>query len=760
MNGLFHRRLTLTVLLLLSLAFILNGPAARLAQAQEIASVEQLKTEAFKALRGGQFDRTTELLSRAASLSTDPSLPKMVLWTKQFDTQRQGFLAERRQQYDKTVANVQLLLKNAKRDQAMDLAARAYLLADDKKAFGQEPWVRTLVTAAAKDATGYEQSQQWLRASRLYFDLSTIEPATPEWKDQLKLSARRVRLQALYTPEVFKEIQQSKVKEDDEVERLLNPTTRPATKPATQASDPDDEKADNGAIDWRDSVKGIQYDMLGEALEKAQKDYYREITYRALMAGGINGLKAMLTTNGLEKAFPTLGDQPKRDEFLKALDDGLDKARAATNETEQTVLSTFLAVLRTANRNTVRLPEEVLTNEFADGALGVLDPFTSMIWPSDQEDFTTATKGEFSGVGIQIERDADGSLKVVSPLEDTPAYKAGIKAGDVITHVDGKMVKGISLNQAVKKIKGPTGTPVSLTVRSLDGTVKDYPLRRDTIKVGSIKGWLHKPGGGWDYMVDPAQKIAFVRLTNFTSTSSQDLDKAMAQMHQDGAKGMILDLRSNPGGLLTSATDIVDKFIKEGVIVSTHPDRDTPNQSAVIKAKGDGAEAGLPLVVLVNQLSASASEIVSGALKDHHRALIVGDRTFGKGSVQMLFSLSNHAAYLKLTTSHYYLPNGRCIHREENSTEWGVDPDLTVEMTPEQMRAVMDARQEMDVLRDARTPGPGNPLPLQTQPEPKVAQPPATGPTTASVKKDLLAADPQLSAALLLLRLQLAGAQL
>src|SRR5439155_4463970 len=145
-------------------------------------------------------------------------------------------------------------------------------------------------------------------------------------------------------------------------------------------------------------------------------------------------------------------------------------------------------------------------------------------------------------------------------------------------------------------------------------------------------------------------------------------------------------------------------FMGDGVIVSTHPGRDTGNPATVARARKDDDDSDLPLVVLVNQYSASASEIVSGCLKDQKRALIVGERTFGKGSVQMLFQLADRTAQLKLTTSHYYLPNGKCIHREENSTEWGVDPDVTIEMTPEQMRAAIDARQELDVLRDVDSP--------------------------------------------------------
>jgi carboxyl-terminal processing protease len=290
--------------------------------------------------------------------------------------------------------------------------------------------------------------------------------------------------------------------------------------------------------------------------------------------------------------------------------------------------------------------------------------------------------------------------------------------------------------------------------------VKDYSIRRETIHVASIKGWTHRPGGGWEYYVDPQQRIAYLRLTNFTGDTAKELDHAIEHLRESNARGIILDLRYNPGGLLSAATDVVDKFLREGVIVSTRPDRETGNQPTVAVAKPDDGDCDLPLVVLVNQYSASASEIVSGALKDQHRALIVGERTFGKGSVQMLFPLADRTAFLKLTTSHYYLPSGRCIHREENSKEWGVDPDVTVEMTPDQMRAAIDARQELDILRDVNAkPAEGEQSKLKDKAE--VAKDVKDSVAVkAKEKKGLLPSDPQLSAALLLLRLELSGAQL
>jgi carboxyl-terminal processing protease len=584
---------------------------------------------------------------------------------------------------------------------------------------------------------------------RLYADLSSIEPAVPEWKDKLKLATRRIRLLALYTPGGIKALQESESKEREAVDALLNPSTQPATK---KADDKDDDQNDAFKIDWRETVKGVRPDMLVDALKHARNNYYRPVEYKDLLVGGIKGLRAIATTKGLEQTFKGLGDERKRSEFVQLLDQRMNEAQNAGNA--QGVIDDMVAKLRGDIRDTVDIQEEVWLSEFADGAFAELDPFSSMIWPSDLEEFNKTTQGEFSGVGIQIQSDEDGSLKVVSPLEDSPAYKAGIKAGDIITKIDGKNAKGITLNQAVKTITGKSGTMVTLTVRSPAGAVKDYPIERKTIKVASVKGWLHRPGGGWDYFVDSSNKIAYIRLTNFTKSTTEELNKASEELKAKGAKAMILDLRYNPGGLLSAATEVSDKFLQDGLIVSTRADREgTPNSPTFAAAERTDDEIALPLVVLVNQYSASASEIVSGALKDQNRAKVVGERTFGKGSVQMLFPLSSRTAYLKLTTSHYYLPSGKCIHREENSQEWGVDPDLTIEMTPEQMRAAIDARQDLDVLHDANVPdAPAEGKDKQIKQESKDVKE-----AVAKATKDPMQSDPQLSAALLLLKLQLAG---
>src|SRR5687768_11540280 len=258
--------------------------SADAAAAQEqVATVAQLKSEAFKALRGGKFDLTSELLDRAAKLSKDPADQQMATWTGSFESQRKEFAAERHKQYEKAVANVHMLIEKGKADYAVDVAARAFLLADDKKAFRQEKWVDELIGNTVKSAETYEKGEQWLKALRLYSDLGSVEPANPLWKERLKLATRRVRLLALYTPDVLKNLQESESKEREEVDALLaaaNPdpaTTKPATKPAKEK---DDANADAFRINWKETLNGVQMDMLWQALIDARNNYYREVGYK------------------------------------------------------------------------------------------------------------------------------------------------------------------------------------------------------------------------------------------------------------------------------------------------------------------------------------------------------------------------------------------------------------------------------------------------------------------------------------------------
>jgi len=735
--------LTLAILLspVSAVALRAQTPPAAADQQSQLATVEQLKNEAFKAFRSGNLDRSDELIRTAASMSGDQSLAQMSQWIAQYRSQRADFLAERHKQYDKVVTDVQKLVDNGFEGFAIDKAGEAFTLADNKDDFNKVAWVSKLVQDGSKLGDGYEKSEDWIKARRVWADLAVIEPANPAWKEKLNTANRRVRLLALYTPDDFTKMFEVDLKDRIAADHVLKgPSTQPTTEPTTKPlADNNDFKTD-----WRDSLKGIRADMLNSALENAKDNYWKDVNYRKLLTGGLKGIQALITTKGLEKTFPSMADAEKRDAFAKDLQDQFDKVSNLNNpDDERRAARTMLATLQHFNDQTLQLPKEVLINEFADGAFTELDQFSNMIWPSEVEEFNKTTQGEFGGVGIQIQNDDEGNLKVVSPVEDTPAYKLGVKAGDIITKINGKGAKNITTTQAVKVITGAPGTDVTLTIRSVvDGTEKDYTIRREKINVASVKGWKRVNGTTqWDYFIDQQQKIAYLRLTNFTKHSSTELNMALAEIKAGGARGVILDMRYNPGGLLMSAVEISDKFLGDGTIVSTRADRDNaaqPPQSVEASAKSDDCQ--LPMIVMVNQYSASASEIVAGALKDHHRATLVGERTFGKGSVQMLFPLAQRTSYLKLTTSHYYLPSGRCIHREENSTTWGVDPDVVIEMTPKQMTEAIEARQDQEVIRDGASP--------------------TAEPTTKPAKKDVLASDSQLATALLIMRLQLAGASM
>jgi carboxyl-terminal processing protease len=767
MNQKFFRWVTVAALAISGATPLINIPvrADDAPPAGQAVAVDQLKTRAFSAIRAGNFGVGDDLLGQAAKLSTDPKLTQMYKWTDQFEDQLKGFTEERHKAYDKAVEQVKKLLDNNHQDYALDLADRAQLLSDDKQKFHDLPWMKSLTADSIKHAAEYEKASDWYKAMRLYSDLAAIEPASREWKEKLKSVTNHVRLLALYAPDELKGIQEADIKERDAVDALLSPTTRPATKPAEAPVN------DNFKSDWHDSLKGVKMDMLVSAMHSAFSDYYRDVTYKGLMLGGLTGVDALLNTKGLEKTFPGLADTGKKAQFQTYLDNWKSQAAASNADNESDIITQMLSDdkdgLLAENARTVKLPEEVIITEFTDGALATLDPFSNLIWPTDVAEFTKATQGEFSGIGVQILPEDNGDLRVVRPLPDSPAEKAGIRAADVISEINGKSAKHITSDEAVKTITGPSGTMVNLTVRSPDGTIKNVDVRRQKIKVESVEGYTRKNGADWNYYIDPTNKIAYMRITSFSGSTVKELHAAIDSLGDD-CNGIIIDLRGNPGGLLQAAIGVCDEFLKDGVIVSTHPDRETRNGPTMATAKDDGNEFTKPIVVLVNQYSASASEIVSGALKDDHRAILVGERTFGKGSVQQIFNVDDDAI-LKLTTAHYYLPSGRCIHREENSTEWGVDPDVTVYMTPEQMQGAQIARQEMEMgptpttlpseVVNTTTTGPANHDTFTIAPGAKPTTQTASA-TTKPAPKTMLEADPQLAAGLLVLRLELSGAHL
>ena len=325
--------------------------------------------------------------------------------------------------------------------------------------------------------------------------------------------------------------------------------------------------------------------------------------------------------------------------------------------------------------------DDSLVESAINGMLTSLDPHSNYLNTKNFNDMKVQTRGEFGGLGIEVSME-NGLVKVVSPIDDTPAARAGLKPGDLITHLDGDPVQGMTLPEAVEKMRGPISSEIKLTIRREGRDPFDVKLTRATIKIQSVRSHLE------------GDNLAYIRITTFNEQTDVGLNNAMKNLKQQaGGKllGVVLDLRNDPGGLLDQAVAVADAFLDKGEIVSTRGRRSEDAQR--YNARPGDIAAGLPVAVLINGGSASASEIVAGALQDHHRAILLGTRSFGKGSVQTIIPLPGHGA-MRLTTARYYTPSGRSIQAK------GIDPDIVVEAakiekTPEKGEAKVTTASDL-----------------------------------------------------------------
>jgi carboxyl-terminal processing protease len=305
------------------------------------------------------------------------------------------------------------------------------------------------------------------------------------------------------------------------------------------------------------------------------------------------------------------------------------------------------------------------------GMLAGLDPYSQFIDSKNLEELKIETEGEFDGLGIEV-MIKDGFLRVLTPIVDSPAFRAGVYIGDVIIKIDGKSTKNISIREAIEMLRGETHTEVTITViHEGESEPVDITIERAKIHLNSIRGTR---------IVDEEGKIGYIAITSFQDNTIDDLDAAVKELEEQGMESLILDLRFNPGGLLNIAVGMADKFITKGVIVSTKGRH--KSQQHEYKAHRSKTYKNFPLIILVNNGSASASEIVAGAVKDHRRGLLLGTKTFGKGSVQSLLPIKNKKSALKLTTAKYYTPSGTLIHGV------GIEPDIKVPITRKGVRGL------------------------------------------------------------------------
>src|SRR5271168_268236 len=354
-----------------------------------------------------------------------------------------------------------------------------------------------------------------------------------------------------------------------------------------------------------------------------------------------------------------------------------------------------------------KVDDDSLVESAINGMLTSLDPHSNYLNTKNFNDMKVQTRGEFGGLGIEVSME-NGLVKVVSPIDDTPAARAGLKPGDLITHLDGDPVQGMTLPEAVEKMRGPISSEIKLTIRREGREPFDVKLIRATIRIQSVRSHLE------------GDNIGYIRITTFNEQTDVGLNNAMKNLKQQAGNklvGVVLDLRNNPGGLLDQAVAVSDAFLEKGEIVSTRGRRSEDAQR--YNARPGDVASGLPMAVLINGGSASASEIVAGALQDHHRAILLGTKSFGKGSVQTIIPLPGHGA-MRLTTARYYTPSGRSIQAK------GIDPDIVVEAAkiekpPEKGEKGDKVATATDLKKDDSGDGP----PEQTSVDPSIMGTPA-----------------------------------
>ncbi|MCA9080193.1 MAG: S41 family peptidase [Planctomycetaceae bacterium] len=385
---------------------------------------------------------------------------------------------------------------------------------------------------------------------------------------------------------------------------------------------------------------------------------------------------------------------------------GISAAHAQDEETYE-LMRVFVDTFEEIDRNYVTdVDRRELIEAAIRGMLAELDPYSDFISPEDLDNFNEAVEQEFGGVGIRVNFNrAERAIEVMTPIPGSPAYKAGIQAGDRVVGIEGKAVKDFEhdreIDTAVKMLRGAPGEEVTVTVQRKDSEkTDDIKLVRELIQLDTVLGYKHNDDGSWNFFYDDEQKIGYLRLTHFTRRSADEVRAAVKQQLRDGMQALVLDLRFNPGGLLQAAVEICDMFLEDGVIVSTEGRNSRPRNWT---AKRFGTFEQFPMAILVNRYSASASEIVSACLQDHDRAVVVGERSWGKGSVQNVTELEDGKSALKLTTAAYHRPSGKNIHRSPKATEadeWGVTPNdgYKLEFSFEQLRDFQRDRRERDIL--------------------------------------------------------------
>ena len=640
------------------LAGVQAPPASATIDANAVPAIltgEDLLRQARQLLIQDEFDQARELLAGSLNLP-EYDLQRLDIW---LDSYRE-FIAQRRFRREETAGNhvteARSYLKEKKFEEALASTYLAAMASPELEALRGEDWLDELVQLCAARARKFSEEGQYGKAAVILSEISRIFEDDPLWKQRLKDAGQHAGMLGAYDHD----------------------------------------------SNWERRLEEAKISHFENAVHVVDEHFVKPVDYRKMLLGSLKGYRYFLTTKGLDKSFEGLAKKYVVISLVNFLDKKIELITSTPHVTAADLVQTYYQIVQ-KNRQTLKLPDPVLVDLLINQACQAIDDYTEMIWPEQQRWFIRSTTGSFSGIGVQIRSNQAKQLEVVTPLVGTPAFKAGLEAGDLIVAVDGKNTEGVSVDEAVRLITGKRGTMVTLTVRRPGrADVFDVPIVRDIIKIKSVLGYSRLPDHTWNYIVDTDAGIAYLRISNFMQNTVEELDRALEACRAQGAKALIVDLRFDPGGTLRSAEEVSDQFLKPGQLIVTT--RGLSAKPYTAKARKPEACPGWPVIILTSDKSASASEIVAGALQDHKRAIVVGERTFGKGLVQRPFRLgvwSDSQVTIKVTTAYWYLPEGRNVQRSEDSETWGVEPDFAVGLTPDEFRSLRIRWVNADIIRNS-----------------------------------------------------------
>lgn len=703
--------------------------AAQVATHDEVMTMHAWGTAVWAAARSGEEQRVDELLKLLRDGGVADPGDELIDSIKEYLSAIDKREEARTKQIEKVRGEYAKALEGERTTQSVIKALRALIelqwISPEKDGVLREPGVGVLLDQAASMARAAESSGDVLNATELFVLLDQLFEVRGTYRADVRRVAQRQEMLRTYVPRRLWELSNERRKKNGDKE--LPPYN------------------DLGG-DFRVHLAGVSQDAVELALVRS-REHIEQVPLNTLVASGLETVRLLVTMEDLKDApgFEGIGSQTSRTAMVAAIERELKALREMPGQMDAFQVSTLLDRLIARNQESVRLPKGAILHEFGNGAFGKLDEYSTIIWPDEVARFRKNTEGKFVGVGIQIEFDELQNVRVVTPIEGTPAQRAGVHPGDLITKVNGKSIFGLSLDQVVDQITGPSGTSVVLTIereiknesdkvaatdaasvepKAADEQAGEEPakaeaekpatpketvefrLTRAIVEVPSVKGWVRNGAKetDWDWFVDAPSQIGYVRLTQFADDTTNELDRAVRQMKKTGLKALIVDLRYNPGGLLDQAVSVAQRLLPfdgEPIVSARRSDKREKVEGATDASLA--SLANVPVVVLVNEGSASASEIVSGAVSVYSKqhdldAIVLGARSFGKGSVQNVWPMQGGTSILKLTTAYYMLPDKSIIHKRPGIATWGVEPNYHVEMLPEQNSQAIQIRRQADVL--------------------------------------------------------------